>query len=179
MMSASKDPEAHREEEKIKRERRMTMAPDELEKIRSEGQTKRKKKRAAIMKLNNEVQDQIHMETDQNYKEASNLIEETQKKEVAAKVEISRDLSQQKSALKLRLQQRKKNALFNRSNSFLDENSSMLKKMPMSTRANSFMPKFGFPIARGMMEEVAYAPNRQETHLNFTKQMSAQNNSMD
>ena len=37
MMSASKDPEAHREEEKIKRERRMTMAPDELEKIRSEG----------------------------------------------------------------------------------------------------------------------------------------------
>ena len=43
------------------------------------------------------------METDSNYKEASQMYEQKAKQEAVAKMEISRDLSQQRSNLKLRL----------------------------------------------------------------------------
>ena len=55
MACASKDPEAHRIEEKKKKERLESMAPDELEKLCQEDVNKRKKERAAKMKINNEI----------------------------------------------------------------------------------------------------------------------------
>ena len=38
-----------------------------------------------------------------------------------------------------------------------EDSQSLIKRMPMSTKANSFMPRFG-GVANGMMEELAYAP---------------------
>ena len=55
MSNASRDPEAHRKEEAAREERLNSMAPDELEKIRQEEMIKRKKERAAKMRINNEV----------------------------------------------------------------------------------------------------------------------------
>jgi len=49
------------------------------------------------------------METDQNYKEASVMYEEKSKRALVAQMDIKRDLSSQRSQLKLRLEARKKN----------------------------------------------------------------------
>ena len=117
------------------------------------------------------------MATDDNYKEASQMIEETARKQVVAKTEINRDLSQQRSALRLRLAERKLKSI--RSNSFFEENESVLKKMPMSTRSNSFMPKFGGITRESMMEGAAYAPNRQDNIFqSVPNKQTVQNNSM-
>ena len=97
------------------------------------------------MKLNSEMQESIKRETDQNYREASEMFEEKAKKEEIAKQEVQRDLSNQKTNLKLRLAQRKKQQELRKSGFFDEEDSLNMarNKQPMSTRANSFMPRFG------------------------------------
>jgi len=45
------------------------------------------------MKINNEMQESIHRESDANYKEAAEMIEEKSKLEAIAKMDIERDLS--------------------------------------------------------------------------------------
>ena len=114
------------------------MAPDELEKLRQEEMVKRKKERAAKMKLNSGIQDAVQMETDNDYKQASEMYEEKAKLAVVAEMDIKRDLSAQRSQLKLRLEARKKNKA--RNGSFVEEIDTVLKRMPMSTRASSFIP---------------------------------------
>lgn len=64
----------------------------------------------------------------------------------------------------MRLEARRRNQQFTRNGSFfLESSETVLKKMPMSTRASSFIPKqfniIGHNTPNGMMEEVAYAPN--------------------
>ena len=85
------------------------MAPDELEKLRQDEMIKRKKERAAKMKMNSTVQETLRMETDANYKEASMMYEKKAKLAVVAEMDIKRDLSSQRSQMQMRLQARKKN----------------------------------------------------------------------
>ena len=103
MMAASRDPSTLKKEEQERKTRLDSMAPDELEKLKQEEFTQRKKERAAKMKINNEMQETIKRETDQNYKAASEMYETQEKKAVIAKNEVDRDLSKQKSNLKMRL----------------------------------------------------------------------------
>ena len=49
------------------------------------------------------------METDDDYKKASEMYEEKAKLAVVAEMDIKRDLSAQRSQLKMRLEARKKN----------------------------------------------------------------------
>lgn len=68
----------------------------------------------------------------------------------------------------MRLAQRKKQMELQRSGFFDgdEDRQNMIKRMPMSTKANSsFMPRFG-GIANGMMEELAYAPSGNVTGNN-------------
>ena len=93
MQAASRDPSTLKKEEQERKTRLDSMAPDELEKLRQEEFTQRKKERAAKMKINNEMQETIKRETDQNYKAASEMYETQEKKAVIAKNEVDRDLS--------------------------------------------------------------------------------------
>ena len=79
------------------------MRPEELEKMRQDEISQRKKERAAKMRINTEVQETIKRETDVNYKEATEMYESAAKQEEIAKGEVSRDLASQKTNLKLRL----------------------------------------------------------------------------
>lgn len=131
------------------------------------------------MKINSEIQDSIKRETDVNYREASEMLVENEKKAEIAKGEIQRDMASQKTNLKLRLAQRKKQMELKKSGLFEDDEgvNSMLKRMPMSTRANSFLPKFGFG-ASSSIEDSAYQPNAADNnknngHLNFNRQSSS------
>ena len=99
MSSASANPEAHRREEEMKKQRLESMAPDELEKMRQDDIMKRKKERAVKMKLNNEMQENIKLETDKDYQEVNEILEQSQKKANVAKLDIQRDISKQKSNL--------------------------------------------------------------------------------
>ena len=63
----------------------------------------RKKERVAKMKINNEMQETIKKESDPIYMEVSNMYEEQSKKETIAKSDISRNIANQKSNLKMRL----------------------------------------------------------------------------
>ena len=183
MSNASKNPEAQRKEEEARKERLDSMAPDELEKLRQEEMIKRKKERAAKMRLNSGIQDAVRMETDEEYKQASKMYEQKAKLAVVAERDIKRDLSAQRSQLKLRLEARKKNKA--RNGSFFEENDTVLKRMPMSTRASSFIPnRFANSAGSAMEEGLAYAPNtnnrsgadQSSGYMNFNKQKSAEGN---
>ena len=52
------------------------MAPDELEKYNQEQSYIRKKELAAKFKINSEISETIKLETDVNYKEAANMVEQ-------------------------------------------------------------------------------------------------------
>lgn len=52
------------------------MAPDELEKYKLEQSNIRKKERAAKFRINNEMHETIKRETDLNYKEAADMVEQ-------------------------------------------------------------------------------------------------------
>ena len=93
MQEASRDPSDLKKKEEARKTRLESLAPDELEKLRQEEFTQRKKERAAKMKINNEMQETIKRETDQNYKAASEMYETQEKKAVLAKNEVDRDLS--------------------------------------------------------------------------------------
>ena len=104
-------------------------------------------------------------ETDVNYKEASEIVEDTAKKAVIAKMDIERDLSAQTSNFKIRLAQRKKQMELRRSG-FLDEDdtrsnlsNNLGKKHPMSTRAGAdILPRFG-GIEQGILAELNISPD--------------------
>ena len=55
MQNASKDPDAEKKKQDKERERRMTMAPKELEKIQQEEAAKRKKERTARMNATTKI----------------------------------------------------------------------------------------------------------------------------
>ena len=122
------------------------------------------------------------METDDDYKKASEMYEEKAKLAVVAEMDIKRDLSAQRSQLKMRLEARKKNQAYARNGSFFEESDTVLKKMPMSTRAGSFIPnRFNnFGKNSSMEEGFAYAPNNRSgaeqisAYLNFNKQKSSE-----
>ena len=159
MQNASRNPDGQKREEEARKERLDSMAPDELEKLRQEEHAQRKKERAAKMKINNEVQETLKRETDVNYKETMQMFEDTEQKAEVAKGEINKNLASQRTNLKLRLAQRKQQQELKRSGIFYDEmDSSLIKKMPMSTRAGGLMPRFG-GFSRGMADEMAYAPS--------------------
>ena len=121
MSSASANPEQHRRDEEMKKQRLESMAPDELEKLRQDDMMKRKKERAVKMRMNNEMQENIKLETDKDYQEVSNILEQSQKKAKVAKLEVQRDISKQKSNLKLRIAQRQKDQELKKSGLFTDD----------------------------------------------------------
>ena len=82
------------------------MGPEEQKRTQQQEMDRRKKERAAKMKINKEVEETIKLETDKNYQMASNMLEESQKKASLAKLAVQNDLSKQKSTIKLRIAQR-------------------------------------------------------------------------
>ena len=52
------------------------MAPDELENMRQDEVLKRRKERVAKMKINSEIQEEVKLQTDENYKEAVDMYED-------------------------------------------------------------------------------------------------------
>ena len=85
-------------------------------------------------------------------------------------MDFIREQSEQKSNVNLRVAMRKKQLELRKSGFFSDEDSvNVGKKQPLSTRANSFMPRFGGMMG-GMMEELAYQPvNSSGAFLQFNK----------
>lgn len=69
------------------------MGPEEQKRMQQEEMDRRKKERAAKMKINKEVEETIKLETDKNYQMASNMLEESQKKASLAKIQVQNDLS--------------------------------------------------------------------------------------
>lgn len=78
------------------------------------------------MRVQDDMMEKVKEETDVNYKEASQMFEDKEKKEEIAKGEIQRNLSSQKQSLKLRLMQRKKNLELKRSGFFDEEEGSIM-----------------------------------------------------
>ena len=118
MQMASKDPEGQKRKEQEQRTRLESMTQEEISRLRSEEAAKRKKERVLKMKLNSQYSEEIKKETDQTYKEAVSMYEESAKNEVIAKMEVQRDLNSQKSTLMLRLAERNRKLQMRRSGLF-------------------------------------------------------------
>ena len=161
MTSASRDPEGYARKEAEKKQALSSASAAEIAREKAKEQDRLKRERVQKLKEANKIEEEKKMKSDPDYKKAVDKMNKTAKYKECAKLEVSRDIANQKTALQQRLALRKMRLQNNKHNSSASATSFDMLANKCGTpsslaRHNTITTK---PIRQGMLELNAYLPN--------------------